>query len=781
MKTHIRKNIFRALFLLIITATAIMAYGTGPAMVHPEPTPRMVQRDTGYGNISIFFIPNQGQLDERVAYAIQGKDKSVYFSPEGLTFVFAERVKGSPAGTKRFLREIGLAETDQQTQGRRWVVKLDFVGARRDVRPESLAQAETVISYFKGRPEEWKTGLRTSSKIIYRDLWPGIDLVYYGTVNRLKYDFIVHPGSDPAQIKLSYRGADRVEVTREGRLAVTTPLGVFQDEIPKAWQEMGEKREDVSVGYALEAPHTRTAGLSVNVNNGTAQPRGYPQHQGHVYGFTVGNYDRSRTLILDPEMLIYCGYIGGSGNDVGNGIAIDRARNAYVTGHTDSTRVTFPETVGPDLDNNGGYDAFVAKVNAAGTALVYCGYIGGSGMDYGNGIAVDDSGNAYVTGHTNSHEVTFPVKGILLDRTYNGGDWDAFVAKINDTGTDLVYCGYIGGSGNDYGQGIAVDGSGNAYVTGYTDSTQATFPIKKGPDLTYNGGDYDAFVAKIGHVVFLNIHTYGLIYCGYIGSIDWDQGFGIAVDGSGSAYVTGASYLLDARRTDAFAAKVRADGTSLDYFCPIGGSGHDVGRGIVVDAGGNAYVTGYTDSKPTDADPFPVTVGPDLTYNGGTTDAFVAKVNEHGSKLLYCGYIGGVDFDTGMGIAIDGEGNAYVTGRTKSSSGFPVRVGPDRTHNGGADAYVAKVRADGTGLVYCGYIGGVGEDVGNGIAVDGEGNAYVTGETGSKQTDAILFPVTVGPDLTYNGGTADAFVAKIANTQDQKNVVLPWLPLLIGD
>ncbi len=239
-------------------------------------------------------------MDERVAYAIQGKNKSVYFTPEGLTFVLAERVKGSPAGEKRILQEFGPAETDLPTQGRRWVVKLDFVDARRDVRPESPAQAETVISYFKGRPEEWKTGLRTSSRIIYRDLWPGIDLIYYGTVNRLKYDFIVHPGANPSRIKLSYRGADRVEVTREGRLEVTTPLGVFQDEIPKAWQETEGKRDDVSVGHALEAHQTRIAGLSVNANDAMAQPGSYPQHPGHVYGFTVGDYDRSRTLVLDP-------------------------------------------------------------------------------------------------------------------------------------------------------------------------------------------------------------------------------------------------------------------------------------------------------------------------------------------------------------------------------------------------------------------------------------------------------------------------------------------------
>ena len=196
--------------------------------------------------------------------------------------------------------------------------------------------------------------------------------------------------------------------------------------------------------------------------------------------------------------LLYAGYIGGGSDDIGQGIAVDSAGNAYVTGYTDSTQATFPVTVGPDLTENGGVDAFVAKVNAAGTALLYSGYIGGSGSDFGFGIAVDGSGNAYVTGQTDSTQTTFPVT-VGPDLTYNGGI-DAFVVKVNAAGTALLYAGYIGGNGEEIGSGITVDSSGNAYVTGYTDSTQATFPVTVGPDLTQNGG-FDAFVAKISNVV----------------------------------------------------------------------------------------------------------------------------------------------------------------------------------------------------------------------------------------------------------------------------------------
>jgi hypothetical protein len=765
------------LFVNVFTAAAMMSQVTEPAMAGTDPTPGRVQRDAGYGAIPLFFIPNQGQLDRRVAYSIQGKDKSVYFTPEGLTFVLTERVNASPAREKRSLREIEPGEAGPMSRRKRWVVKLDFVGSRRDVRPESLEQAETVVSYFKGRPQEWKAGLRTSSKIIYRDLWPGIDLVYYGTVNRLKYDFVVHRGADPARIKLSYRGANRVEVTPEGRLEVTTPVGVFQDEIPTAWQETDGRKADVSVAYALEAvPTVQVASLSLSANDTMAGPGIDPRHRSHVYGFTVGAYDPSRTLVLDPAMLIYCGYIGGSGFDSGTAIAVDSAGNAYVTGFTESTEATFPVAVGPDRTYNGGRsDAFVAKINAAGTALLYCGYIGGSGMDVGLGIAVDAERNAYVTGFTESDETTFPVT-VGPDLTYNGGTYDGFVAKVNAAGTALVYCGYIGGSSADHSYGIALDVKGNAYVTGYTNSPSSTFPVTVGPDLTHNG-DYDAFVAKV------NSAGTAMVYCGYIGGPYTDAGYGIAVDSEGSAYVTGYTFSTQATfpvtvgpdlthngLADVFVAKVNTKGTALVYCGYIGGSGNERGLGIAVDGAGNAYVTGWTAS--TEAT-FPVAVGPDLTYNGGTSDAFVAKVNAAGTALVYCGYIGGSNTDDGSRIAVDGAGNAYVAGYTYSTEAtFPVKVGPDLNYNGDYDAFVAKVNAAGTALVYCGYIGGADADYGNGIAVDSKGNAYVTGYTYSTET---TFPVTAGPDLTHNG-LSDAFVAKI-----HANLGLPWLMLLFAN
>ncbi len=717
------------------------ALHAGQALASPRAATRAILTDS-LGRMPLCFIENRGQLDSRVAYYVQGRDTTLYFAADGMTLVQTQQKRGGNSAKGRLEKASfsrGIPRTSDP--GSRWVVKLDFVGANPKPKITAGDRQPAVVSYFKGPKEKWNAGLSTYGSIVYSDLWPGIDLIYAGTANRLKYTFLVKPGADPARIRLAYRGVEGIRLNDAGQLEVETPAGVLQDDRPYAYQEVEGHRVGVNAAYSLDPASA-----------------GGP----HRYGFALGSYDRGKPLVLDPAVFVYCGYIGGSGGlrDSGNSIAVDSSGNAYITGATDST--DFPATFGPDLNFNGGlYDAFVAKINAAGTALVYCGYIGGTGEDVGLGIAVDSSGNAYVTGFTSSTQATFPLI-VGPDLTYNGGTDDAFVAEINAVGTALVYCGYIGGSDLDVGQGIAVDSSGDAYVTGYTSSTQATFPVTVGPDLTHNGGLFDAFVAKISAA------GTAFIYCGYIGGNGDDLGRGVAVDSSGNAYVTGNTSSTEATFPvtvgpdltyngdgDAFVAKVNAAGTALLYCGYIGGSGGDAGYGIAVDSSGNAYVTGLTES--TEAT-FPVTVGPDLTYNG-VRDAFVAKVNAAGTALLYCGYIGGGALDVGYGVAVDSLGNAYATGYTQSAFTFPVTVGPDLTYNGGTyDAFVAKVNAAGTALLYCGYIGGNGEDVGYGIAVDGSGNASVTGYTESNEG---TFPVTVGPDLTYNGGSTDAFVAKI--------------------
>ena len=699
-----KMNTQRWLPLLVLSCAILLATGLPLAGQASDKV------TASLGKLPVHFIENRGVFPDKVKFYVQGKDKTLFFTNEGITFRLSNK-------------------------DRSWVVKLGFVDANPEVVPRGEEPKQGVISYFKGPEKDWKTGLPTFGKVVYDDLWPGIDLVYMGTVNRLKYEFVVRPGADPCRIRLQYMGAEKVYLTEEEAIRVETPVAAFEDAPPEAWQETSVDRVPVKMAYAVSTEGD--------------------------FGFEIGPYDTTKTLVLDPVVLISCGYVGGGNTDSGRGIAVDSAGNIYLTGYTNSDQTTFPHMVGPDLTYNGSTDAFVIKLNFHGRSLAYCGYIGGVNHDSGRSIAVDAAGNAYVTGYTASHQNTFPVR-VGPDVTHNLLT-DAFVAKVNAQGNSLDYCGYIGGADGDYGYSIAVDASGNAYVTGLTGSSQSTFPVLVGPDLTYNDyGSGDAFVAKVRP-------TGVLAYCGYIGGLLLDSGYGISVDAAGNAYVTG---LTDSSQStfpvkvgpdltynngrDAFVAKVNVQGTALTYCGYIGGSSNDSGYGISVDSAGNAYVTGDTSS---DQNTFPVTVGPDLTYNGGINDAFVAKVSAQGNALAYCGFIGGSYGEYGYGIAVDAAGNAYVTGETGSSqSTFPVLFGPDLTHNGSFDAFVANVNTRGTALGYCGYIGGSISDSAYGISVDSAGNAYVTGDTSSDQN---TFPVKTAHDITFNGLT-DAFVAKVS-------------------
>ena len=482
----------------------------------------------------------------------------------------------------------------------------------------------------------------------------------------------------------------------------------------------------------------------------------------------MGAHDPTRPLVLDPVVLLYCGYIGGAWYDKGWGIAVDSVGNAYVTGFTESVQATFPVKAGPDLTFNGYGDAFVAKINPSGTSLLYAGYIGGELNDWGYGIAVDDAGNAYVTGDTDSDEATFPVVG-GPDLTFNGGETPSWPRSIQPALPSSMPATSEAQSGTI--PAIAVDGAGSAYIAGLTESNEATFPVVVGPDLTFNGGGRDAFVAKV------NPAGAALTYAGYIGGVAEDWGVSIALDDAGNAYITGHTgsdqttfpvtvgpdLTFNGGDYDAFVAQISSSGTALLYAGYIGGEWTDRGHSIAVDAAGNAYVTGVTWS---DQATFPVVGGPDLTFNGNW-DAFVAKIDPAGATLIYAGYIGGAEGDYGSGIAVDGSGNAYVTGNTSSDQAtFPVVGGPDLTFNGGTDAFVTKINPSGGALLYAGYIGGadgsdVGGDQSSGIAVDGAGNTYITGST---DADQATFPAVGGPDLTYNGGT-DAFVANVTYFQ----------------
>jgi len=673
------------------------------------------------------FVENRGQIAGDARFYVTGSDRTVYFSPSGVTVAILGKEDESP---------------------RRWAVKLEFEGADPEAKLRADERQDAVFSFFRGEPETWKTGVPAFRKLVYADLWPGVDLVYSTVQGGLKYEFTVRPGTDPRRIRLVCRGASEVRLAASGALEVTTPVGGFEDGKPFAYQVREGETVQVPVRYEIE-------GRSLDGD--------------WRYGFELGDHDPEVPLILDPAMLICSGFLGGTGSDYGSDVAVDGEGCVYLTGFTRSSEGNgFPTVSGPDPTFGGGaWDAFVAKVAADGSSLLYCGYLGGSGDDFGDGISVDSEGCAIVYGETSSSEAEgFPVT-VGPDLTYNGSG-DVFVAKVSPDGASLLYCGYVGGTDAEGGYGdVASDTQGNAYIVGRTYSSAAEgFPVLVGPDLSPGGLD-DAFVAKV------NADGTALVYCGYIGGSRGDYGNAIDVDADGCAYVTGFTGSSEVEGFpvavgpdltfngatgdyDAFVAKVRADGSGFAYCGYVGGSRKDWGWGIAVGDGGRAYVAGMTFSH--EVHGFPVAVGPDTTHNGDT-DAFVAKVTFDGTGLAYCGYVGGSDYDRLASIAVGSDGSAHVAGYTESSEseGFPVLVGPDLHYNGGSDdAFVAKVRPGGASLAYCGYLGGGDTDHAAGIARVASGGVAVVGSTGSSS-----FPVVVGPDLSYNGGNVDAFVTKV--------------------
>lgn len=766
--------------LFAVCLAAFLTLGLACSLIPDLPVRNAATLESKLARLPLYFVENRGQVDPQVALYLQGQDKSIYFAPDGVTFALT--YQGEPPIASN--------------------AKLSFVGAN-EVRPVGRERTEAVVSYFKGDMSEWKTALPTYGEVVYEGLWPGITLTYRGTQDRLKYTFEVQPGADPSQIRLAYQGVTRLTVNPAGEMEVETPAGGFRDAAPIAYQDIEGERVPVQTTYALR--------------------EGASASSAQQYGFALAAYDPRYPLVIDPSVFVYAGFIGSRFADGGNAIAVDNAGNAYITGFTACGDTSFPDGTGfgslpgPNHTCANQGDAYVVKINAQGTGLVYAGYIGGDGFDTGNGIAVDNAGNAYITGSTTSTEATFPGGdgiGALPgpDRTYNGRGalagtiGDAFVVKVNAAGIGLVYAGYIGGSGGDEGDAIAVDGAGNAYVVGTTNSTEATFPNGEGfgslpgADRTYNGGFRDAFVAKV------NPAGTALVYASYIGGSDDDRGAGVAVDGDGNAYVTGGvssnevtfptgtgfgtipglDQTYNGGSRDAFVVRLNSSGAAFDYATYIGGNGDDRGTAIAVDGGGHAYVTGIagsTEATFPSGHGFGGVPGFDQTFNDTypmpgvnvVCDAFVAKLNSPGTALVYAGYIGGSQCDMGYGIAVDSAANAYIAGQTYSNqfsfpngSGFGALPGPNRTYSDGSDAFVAKVNAAGTALVYAGYIGGNAYDIGLGIAVDTQGNAYVVGST--RSTEATFptgagFGWLPGPDRTANGDL-DGFVVKISAFPD---------------
>jgi len=703
-------------------------------------------RAKSYGQIPLNFIENAGQFAKDYRFLLRGNKSRIYFAPRGLSYVLnrsdPEKRRNWRPGKNSLQSPKGMKHIPSPTA--QWVVHVEFVGADPLATLVADQKTEAIVSYFKGQRSNWKTGLSSYRRLTYRNLWPGIDLVYTAHVGHLKYDFIVHPGADPRQIRLRYQGANGLEIDRQGALQVETALGTITDHAPVSYQGEGNDRSLVPSAYQLRKVGHDEIGRRQSID----------------VSFQVGDYNRRLPLVIDPLVVQYGSFLGGVNGDHLWSVAADDAGNAYVAGATQSDEVSFPAQGGPSITSGGSADAVICKLNADGSALAYCGFIGGGGGDEAYGVAVDSSGNAYVGGITWSSESDFPVT-VGPSLVHPGGGQSGFICKVNTTGTALDYCGYVGGNGWEVLEAVAVDNSGNAYVTGETQSSAGNFPVKVGPSLIHSGGGEDAFICKV------NAAGTALTYCGYIGVSGGDVGKGVAVDSAGNAYVVGHTDSTESTfpitlgpdlshngSTDGFVCKVNSTGSALTYCGYLGGSSSDRAEGVAVDVAGNAYVAGYTSS--TEAS-FPVTVGPDVTHNGNS-DAFICKVSAAGTALDYCGYVGGSEIDGARNVAVDSSGNAHLAGYTNSTeSSFPVIGGPDLTQNGSYDAFVCVLNATGSALTECGFIGGGDVEVAKGIALDGAGGIYLAGDSESTQN---IFQTAAGFDASHNGD-ADGFILKL--------------------
>jgi hypothetical protein len=738
-----------------------------------------------YGRLPLLFEANHGQVNQQVKFISRGRDYNLFLTPSEAVLALRSDKHGSSAS------EDISSHTDRRSSFGD-VLRMKLMGANKHPDMIGMDESSSKINYFIGNdPARWHTDVKTYEKVRYSEVYPGVDVLYYGNQQQLEYDFVLAPGADYRKIILAFEAAKAIRLDARGDLSLRVAgWPEVRQSKPVAYQEVYGQRREVAVNYVLQGKR-RVA-------------------------FRVGKYDRTRPLVIDP-VLSYSTYLGGSGSDRAESIAVDSAGSAYVTGATYS--LNFPTAdaiqgaiaVDPNFPPPGSpppTDVFVTKLNATGTALVFSTYLGSTGDDLGHGIAVDPSGNVYLTGDTSSiddprtpRDERFPMVNAAVPNPSFGRK--AFVSKLNPAGSALVYSTYLGGIGGpgslnvstDLGNAIAVDSSGNAYVAGQTNATN--FPtvnayqsiLASQPE---NCGFFGCSVTNDAYVVKFD-PSGAFIFSTYLGSRSSDEGYGIAVDASRNVYVVGHTSATnfpttpgayDVSSGGAFITKISSAGNALAYSSYLG---QFQPNAIAVDQSGNAYVVGSAVfNLPTTAGAFDRQCGTDTTncneVSGGSrfSDAYVLKLNQGGSALAYATYIGGSRGENATSIAVDSAGNAYVAGSTEAVD-FPVLNAIQKSQGGGdcssfgaptcADAFVTKLNAAGSALVYSTYLGGNRFEIagffvgGNGIAVDSSNNAYVAGSTNSPN-----FPVTSGAFQTTFGGNcdnalicSDAFIVKIGD------------------
>jgi hypothetical protein len=684
------------------------------------------------GHLPLSFEANTGQTDARVKFLSRDSRYGLYLTADEAVMVF----RSDKQRDNKIKNAHALGSE---------VVRMKLVGADEAAASQGLDELPGKTNYFIGNdPSKWRTDVTNFRKIKYDDIYPDIDLVYYGNTGELEYDFIVAPHADPGAIKLKFNGVNQIKLGRNGDLLLSTKTATLRHQKPLIYQEVNGTRTPVKGGYALGA-------------------------RGQV-SFRVGTYDKNKPLIIDP-VIAYSTFLGGSDLDEAHGLAIDSSGYIYVAGISDSTN--FP-LENPFQSINKGSNApvdyaelFVTKLDPTGQALIYSTYLGGAGVDRGGAIAVDSAGNLHVTGSTTS--LDFPVAN-AYQPTYGGGSSDAFLTKLSPAGNFLIYSTYLGGDGplylpgnaDEYGSSVALDNVGNAYLSGKTDST--SFPTLQ-PLKATKDGDTDAFLLKMS--------TAGaLLFSTYLGG-NADDGIGdMTTDTAGNIYLAGGTSSSDfpvvnaptflapnANPGGAFVMKLTPDGSSITYSTIIGGSGGEGAGTIAVDASQNVYVGGSTNSRD-----FPVqnAVQPTNPTNpaDGDSTGFVAKLQSDFTALNYSTYLGGNDYSSVSTVAVDPSNNLWVFGYTPATN-FPVVDPIYATSRGFEDVTLSRFSSDGT-MTFSTYLGGDGFDVSGKMVVSSDGEVYLAGKAGTNSHGRPNFPLLNPYQSSFGGGITDAFIMRVS-------------------
>jgi hypothetical protein len=712
-----------------------------------QPEPKAQAKILGqYGKLPLSFEANQGQADERVKFLSNANGYSLFLTSEEAVLVL-------PRGNK-YSRAEG-QDMSQSASMPAGVLRMKIQNSNPATKITGLDELMGKSNYFIGNdPEVWRTDVPNYAKVKYEEIYPGIDLVYYGNQRQLEYDFVVKPGSDPSTICIRFTGARKIKLDKAtGDLLIKTNGSLVRFGKPVIYQVQKERdRVRIDGHYKLNGNHNVV--------------------------FDVPHYDKTQPLVIDPNLTVaYSTYLGGSSADGGTGIAVDSSGNAYVTGDTASAN--FPTTPGAFQTSYSGiqFYGFVTKLNPAGNALLYSTYLGANNLVNPLNIAVDSSGNAYVSGVT--FATNFPTTTGAFQTTFGGGESDAFVTKLNPEGSALIYSTYLGGGGNESAAGIALDTADNAYVTGSTNSSN--FPISPG---AFQATCSNGCTAGDVFVTSLNQAGSALVYSTYLGGSNSDSATGVTVNANGNAYVVGTTQSPDFPTTpgafattcdncgpgtdphdhpltDVFVTEFNPAGSALVYSTFLGGSDGDFSAGIAIDASGNAYVTGTTYSAN-----FPITSTALQTACGGGNcgigEMFLTELNPPGSQLLYSTYFGGSRYDVGVGVTVDSSGIVYVAGYTESQD-FPVTPAAFQTscptcRNDNGNAFVVKLNLSDSTLIYSSYLGGKSEQAAKSVALDSSDGIYLAGNTYSSN-----FPTTAGAFQTTYGGESDAFVTKFGN------------------